>query len=87
MFGPSGTKLVCVHWVSQDLFPPHGRLVDSVLTGPDGCVWWDQGLNPCPGLTFLYLLIHRVREAAMTSLMDLILLLARTEPQLIEAHV
>ncbi|KAH0501777.1 Tubulin-specific chaperone D [Microtus ochrogaster] len=28
-----------------------------------------------------------VREAAMTSLMDLILLLARTEPQLIEAHI
>ncbi|XP_057630408.1 tubulin-specific chaperone D [Chionomys nivalis] len=28
-----------------------------------------------------------VREAAMTSLMDLILLLARTEPQLIESHI
>ncbi|XP_013361458.1 PREDICTED: tubulin-specific chaperone D isoform X2 [Chinchilla lanigera] len=31
--------------------------------------------------------IARVREAAMTSLMDLTLLLARTEPALIEAHI
>lgn len=78
---------LCVVIGCLKTFSPHGLLVDSFLTGPDGCGWWDQGLNPCPGLTFLYLLIHRVREAAMTSLKDLILLLARTEPQLIEAHV
>lgn len=44
---------------------------------------WDL----CPRLSLLCLLIRRVREAAMTSLMDLTLLLAQREPVLIEAHM
>lgn len=52
-----------------------------------GVVEGTRAWDPCPVLTFSCLFIHRVREAAMTSLMDLTLLLAQTELTLIEAHM
>lgn len=39
---------------------------------------WGSSSPPCP---------YRVREAAMTTLMDLTLLLGREQPELIEASV
>lgn len=46
-----------------------------------------QSLNPTARRSSCISLSCRVREAAMTSLMDLTLLLAQTQPALIEAHV
>lgn len=48
MFGPFETKLVRDQRVSQDVFPPHKLLLESVLIGLNGFGWWNQGLKSLP---------------------------------------